>query len=128
MVTTRLSFTIDAANADALQRLAGDFRVPVARVLRDAVRLLLDQEPQYRVTLLERLGYALPTPEQAAASARLIAAAALVDLSDLIAARMPPLVAFAPERGTNFVVGRLIPKNSSQNVRGVCTGSRHALP
>jgi len=68
MLTTRLSFTMDAADADAVQRIGQDYRVPMARIVRDAVRMLLDAEPQYRAALLERLGYALPTEAQMEAS------------------------------------------------------------
>jgi hypothetical protein len=90
MLTTRLTFTLDIADALAVQRLAGDYRVPVAHIVRDAVRLLLDQEVQYRAMLLERLGYACPTAAQAEASQRLIAEAMTVDLSALIAQATPP--------------------------------------
>jgi len=89
MLTTRLSFTMDAADADAVQRIAQDYRVPMARIVRDAVRMLLDAEPQYRAALLERLGYALPTEAQMEASQQLIRDAKLVDLRPLIAQCTP---------------------------------------
>jgi hypothetical protein len=104
MYCHRLTFYLDAADLAALQRLAADYRLSLAHVLRDAVRHLLADEAQYRVTLLERLGYALPTPAQAAASQQLIADAALVDLSGLIAACSPPPPALHEpcEKGTNY--------------------------
>jgi hypothetical protein len=92
MLSTRLTFTIDAVDADAVQRIAQDYRIPLARIMRDAVRMLLDAEPQYRAALLERLGYALPTDAQIEASQRLIDMAMATDLRPLIAAcAHPPL-------------------------------------
>jgi hypothetical protein len=90
MLSTRLSFTLSPADADAVQRIAEDYRIPLARIVRDAVRMLLDQEPQYRAALLACLGYAVPTPEQMAASQQLIAEARQIDMSELIAACTPP--------------------------------------
>jgi hypothetical protein len=90
MYTDRLTFCLDPRDLDALQRLASDYRCSVAAIVRDAIARLLADEVQYRQGLLERLGYALPTAEQAQAAEELIAEAALVDLSDLIAACTPP--------------------------------------
>jgi hypothetical protein len=90
MYTDRLTFCLDARTLDALQRLATDYRCSVAAIVRDAIARLLDDEPAYCAMLLERLGYAAPSPEQARASQELIAEAMAVDLTALFAQTAPP--------------------------------------
>jgi hypothetical protein len=85
MSTTRLTFSLDAADAAALVWLAQRYQLPVAALARDAVRLLLADpatEQRLQEQLLQR--YAPPTPAQAAASERLIADAMQIDLSALL--------------------------------------------
>jgi hypothetical protein len=87
MYTHRLTFSIDAVDADTLYQLAQRYNIPLAEIVRESVRRLLDDLPAYEHELMQRLAqrYKLPTPEQVEAAQRLIADAMAVDLSALIA-------------------------------------------
>jgi hypothetical protein len=89
-MTTRVTFTLPPDDLDAVQRIALDYRLPVAQVLRDAVRMHLADETPYCAALLQRLGYGLPSSEQVHASEQLIHKAMQTDMSGLIRACTPP--------------------------------------
>jgi hypothetical protein len=92
MYTHRLTFSIDAIDADTLYQLAQRYNIPLAEIVRESVRRLLADLPAYEQTLTQRLveRHSLPTDEQRANFERYRVEHAAIDLDALFASLPPP--------------------------------------